>query len=175
MVPTLLAGPCRLRALQPGDTADWLAIITEPELRRLTSWSLSSIDEVRALISDLTTGPRASTTRRWAIELDERFIGTCGFKAWDRAQRTAELAYELAAEHRGRGLMSAVVAAVLEHGRDPLQLERVDAVVMVDNVASQRLLERAGFLRTATLPAFRACGGLVRDFFRYERRAPARP
>ena len=74
MVPTLLAGPCRLRALRASDAADWLAIITEPELRRLTSWSLTSLDEVRALILDLTTGPRASTTWRWAIELDERFI-----------------------------------------------------------------------------------------------------
>jgi RimJ/RimL family protein N-acetyltransferase len=41
---------------------------------------------------------------------------------------------------------------------------------MVDNLASQKVLERAGFERTATLPAFRACGGALRDFFRYERR-----
>ncbi|MDX2014463.1 MAG: GNAT family N-acetyltransferase [Myxococcaceae bacterium] len=167
-LPSLDAGSCRLRALRVEDADAWFRLLEDPVLRRLTSWSIGSVDEVRELIVDLTQGARAATTRRWAIERDGQFVGTCGFKHWDRAARTAEVAYELAAGLRRQGLMRAVFGVVLRHGWAALSLERVSAVVMEDNVASQRLLEGAGFRRTARLPAFRVCGGRLRDFHRFE-------
>lgn len=45
----------------------------------------------------------------------------------------------------------AVKAAVAEVFRDRLELERLEALVDVDNVASQRVLEKAGFTREGLL------------------------
>jgi hypothetical protein len=50
--------------------------------------------------------------------------------------------------------MGVVLEQVLTYGRRELQLD----------------LERAAFVRTETLPALRAVGGVLRDFHRYERR-----
>jgi ribosomal-protein-alanine N-acetyltransferase len=168
-IPELEVGRWRLRALQHADAEPWLAIIRDPELRRLTSWDVDTIDAMRRLVADYIEGPRADTTRRWAIiDVQGAFSGTCGFKDWDREAESAELTYELAPEHRGQGTMSAIAAAVLAHGIAEMNLETVRALVMVENQASNRLLKKLGFERTATLPSFRTCGGVLRDYYSYE-------
>ena len=170
--PQLLVGQWRLRALDIGDADAWLAVVREPELRRLTSWSVETLDEMRRNIAAYVEGPKARAMRRWAIlDAHDRFCGTCGFKDWDRERRVAELTYELAAAHRGRGAMSTIAKAVVDHGFEKMQLSVIRALVMVQNTASKRLLEKLGFQRTRTLTAFRQCDGILRDFYCYERPA----
>lgn len=172
--PSFEVGRYRLRALRVDDAGAWLAILNDPELRRLTSWSVGCVEELAANIVAITTGPRATSTRRWAIDDDDgQLCGTCGFKDWDRAAGSAELMYELAADRRGRGAMSEIATAVVDHGVRDMGLTVISALVMVDNAASIRLLEKLGFKRTAVLPQHRRCGGVVCDFARYERRQPA--
>lgn len=170
--PVLEAGSCRLRPLRVDDAAAWFDVLTDPTLRRLTSWSIGSVEELRALLIDVTVGSRAEHTRRWALERDGHFIGTCGFKARDRSAGSAEVAYELAAPLRGQRIMRTVLDVVLQHGWKRLALRSVNAVVMVDNVASRKLLEGAGFQWVGRLPAFRVCGGRLCDFDQFERMRP---
>lgn len=174
-VPPLQVGRWRLRGLEPDDAIPWLAIVNEPELRRLTSWSIDTLDELQRVVADYVSGPRRETSRRFAIvdDVDGAFCGTVGFKDWDRAAHTAELSYELAADRRGRGAMSAIAAAVVDHGFEVMQLRTIRALVNVENAASNRLLEKLGFTRTGTLPRLRTCGGVLRDFYSYERRSSA--
>lgn len=168
-VPELVVDRWRLRALQPDDAAPWLAIVLDPELRRRTSWAVDTLDEMQRTIASYLEGPRARTTRRWAIvDAHGAFIGTCGFKDWDRQAHVAELSYELAPAHRGQGAMTAIASAVIAHGFQSMQLARIRALVMVDNAPSTRLLEKLGFQRTARLPSFRTCGGVARDFYSYD-------
>jgi ribosomal-protein-alanine N-acetyltransferase len=168
--PELSVGRWRLRAIEHGDAERWLAIVLDPELRRLTSWDVETTDAMRRLVAEYVDGPRAHTTRRWAImDAHGAFSGTCGFKDWDRESGTAELVYELASEHRGRGAMTAIAEAVMAHGFSEMRLRMVRALVMVENAASNRLLEKLGFKRMGTLPSLRRCGGVWRDFFTYER------
>lgn len=69
--------------------------------------------------------------------------------------------------------MTSIAQAVVKHGFEDMQLQRIRALVMVDNTASNRLLEKLGFQRIATLPSFRICGGVWRDFCSYEK-SPSR-
>lgn len=168
--PEVFVGRWHLRPLRLEDAEPWLAIVLDPELRRLTSWGIETLEEMRRNLAAYVEGPKAETTRRWAV-VDEQgmFCGTCGFKDWDRAERSAELSYELERGHRGRGTMTTIAQAVVTHGFQDMQLQVIRALVMVDNTASNRLLEKLGFQRTATLPLFRTCGGVSRDFYSYER------
>jgi RimJ/RimL family protein N-acetyltransferase len=65
--------------------------------------------------------------------------------------------------------MSAIAAGVVARGFVDMRLRAIQALVNVENVASNRLLARLGFTRVGTLPSFRTCGGQLRDFHRYER------
>jgi len=59
----------------------------------------------------------------------------------------AELAFDLAQAHWGKGLMRQAVAAVLQWTFRQDQVDRVHAFVRVDNRRSERLLDRSGFVR----------------------------
>lgn len=168
--PELLVGKWRLRALVRGDAEAWLTIVREPELRRLSSWSIDTLEEMQRNVVAYVEGQKAQSTRRWAIvDAAGKFCGTCGFKDWDRDNHVAALTYELAHEHRHRGVMSAIATAVVSHGFSEMHLRVIRALVMVENTGSIRLLEKLGFKRTRALTSFRKCGSVLRDFYAYER------
>ncbi|XP_047951162.1 uncharacterized N-acetyltransferase p20-like [Salvia hispanica] len=75
-----------------------------------------------------------------------------------------ELGYALASEYWGRGIATRAVAlaatcAFLEMPH----LERLEAVVDVDNPASQRVVEKAGFVREGVLRKYFLLKGRPRD------------
>jgi [ribosomal protein S5]-alanine N-acetyltransferase len=106
---------------------------------------------------------------KWAVVLppDDRLVGTCGFNEWSPAHGWAELAYDLAQAHWGRGLMRQAVAVVLDWAFRERALNRVHAYVRVDNRRSGRLLERLGFVREGCLRNYRVCRGQPHDFSVY--------
>jgi ribosomal-protein-alanine N-acetyltransferase len=59
----------------------------------------------------------------------------------------ATLGYTVAEEMQGRGVATQAVrqAIRIAFGPDGLGLERIEAVAAVENVASRRVLEKAGF------------------------------
>jgi RimJ/RimL family protein N-acetyltransferase len=65
-----------------------------------------------------------------------------------------ELGYDLHPDAWGRGLATEGARAVMQHAFGPLGLERVVAVVKPDNIASQRVLEKAGLKRSGTRDAY---------------------
>ena len=81
--------------------------------------------------------------------------------------RWAELAFDLAPAHWGKGLMRQAVAAVLQWIYRQDLVNRVHAFVRIDNRRSQRLLERSGFVREGCLRSYRVCRGRPHDFYLY--------
>jgi len=79
------------------------------------------------------------------IDDDGRIAGECGVKGPPTAAGEVEIGYGLAGPSRGRGLGTQVVAALVEELRTRAGVRRIDAHVVADNVASRRVLERAGF------------------------------
>lgn len=75
-----------------------------------------------------------------------------------------ELGYVLASEYWGRGIatwaVKKVASTVFE---ERPELERVEALVDVDNEGSQRVLEKAGFKREGVLRKFCILKGRARD------------
>lgn len=91
---------------------------------------------------------------RWGIALPEApdvLIGTCGFHAYDQTNHTAEIGYDLAEEYQRKGYMSEALEGIIEYGFSVLQLHRISAVVSIDNVPSEKLLEKLGFKREGIL------------------------
>lgn len=62
-------------------------------------------------------------------------------------QAEAEIKYALHRAHWGRGLASEVVPALLAHGARAHGLRRIIATVAPGNLASQRVLAKAGMVR----------------------------
>lgn len=84
---------------------------------------------------------------------------------------SATLGYWVAAGHRGHGLATHAVAAAVGLAFGELGLHRLEAATLVDNVASQRVLEKNGFTRIGLAPRYLHVAGAWRDHMLFQRTA----
>jgi [ribosomal protein S5]-alanine N-acetyltransferase len=77
-----------------------------------------------------------------------------------RQRRSAEIGYWLVPRARGQGIGSRAVGLLARWAVREAELARVEAYVIPDNIASRRVLEKAGFRRE----------GLLRSYLSYEGR-----
>jgi ribosomal-protein-alanine N-acetyltransferase len=87
----------------------------------------------------------------------------------DDAIRSAMLGYWVAQDRGGRGLATRAVTAALEIAFGELGLHRVEAGTRVENVRSQRVLEKCGFTLVGVLRKHLRIGGEWCDHYLYER------
>jgi [ribosomal protein S5]-alanine N-acetyltransferase len=169
LAPTIEGSGWRLRPLDPADAPVWHAYLSDPVVIEHTSYPALTPEAVLGMIEGYRRGYAEGRSCRWALarQADDRLIGTCGFNEWSGKHGVAELAYDLAREHWGAGLMTAAVAAAVQWAFAVVGFNRIHAVVMVSNDRSVRLLERLRFTREGTLRSFRIARGLPRDFWMY--------
>ena len=164
--PTLDLGDYLLRALRPGDAPSWYAYLSDPKVTAQTSYDIRSVEEVAGMIEHYISGYSQRSSSRWALarKHSDILLGTCGYYWWDARHSVAELGYDLSRDLWGQGLMTRAVETVVSWGFEHLELNRIQATVMVGNVASARVLEKCGFHREGTLRKYKMCRGQPRDF-----------
>lgn len=158
-----------MRPLRDADAVALYDYLRDPAVTERTSYPAVTMPMVEAMIERSSSRWAAGEPSRWGIALqhDDGLIGTCGFNDWSEAHRRAELAFDLAPAHWGKGLMRRAVVAALDWIFQGDQALRVHAYVRVDNGRSTQLLERAGFAREGCLRSYRVCRGQPRDFYVY--------
>lgn len=84
---------------------------------------------------------------RWGITRKEEIdvIGSCGFYGTHPWHRRASIGYELARPNWRQGIMTEALDAIIDFGYGEMDLNRIDAVVMPNNIASIQLLGKLGF------------------------------
>lgn len=86
------------------------------------------------------------------LKQSDQVIGSGGFHNWYSAHRRAELGYTLNKdEHKKKGYMHEAVGTLLEYGFSTMNLNRVEASIAPENIASQALVLKNGFTREAYL------------------------
>lgn len=87
----------------------------------------------------------------------------------DIARRSAELGYWLAEPFWGQGIMTAAVRQFCEYGFASYDLVRIHAEPFVYNLASCRVLEKAGFQKEGTMRCSVYKRGVLWDSYLYAR------
>lgn len=77
---------------------------------------------------------------------DDSVVGEIGLSRFDPGRRAAMAGWWIAESARGRGLAAAAVRLMTDWAMAPGRLAAVLASIDVDNVASARVAERAGFV-----------------------------
>ncbi|MEH2085036.1 MAG: GNAT family protein [Nostoc sp.] len=101
---------------------------------------------------------------RWGItrKQDNVLIGSCGF-TWNPQEHSAEVGYELASTFWRQGIMTEAVSTILQFGFQKMGLRFVVAQVMLDNIASKKLLEKLGFHSQGVLKQYGFFKGQYHD------------
>jgi ribosomal-protein-alanine N-acetyltransferase len=79
-------------------------------------------------------------------------IGWSGYHSWAKQHHRDELFYSLKKdEYKRKGYMSEALQPILDYGKNDMDLYRIEAFVATDNIPSNRLMEKFGFQKEATL------------------------
>lgn len=110
-----------------------------------------SIDDAREYISATMAGRRQGTMYDFAIMVDGRIAGGCGINQINVLDRVANLGYWVRSSCTRRGVATAAVTQLLRWGFNHTNLNRIEIVAAVDNLASQRVAEKVGARKDAVL------------------------
>ncbi len=143
-----------VRPLETGDASELHALIelNRTHLARWLPWA---------------AGQDRDGTERFLAEAERQFarddgfqakiapageiVGVVGFHSVDWVNRNTSLGYWLAAGAEGRGTMTTVVGALLDHAFYEWELHRVEIQCAPENARSRAIPERLGFREEARL------------------------
>lgn len=94
-------------------------------------------------------------------------VGVAGFHSVDRVNRNTSIGYWLAEPAQGRGTMTTVVRALLDHAFREWDLHRVEIHCAPENRRSRAIPERLGFREEARLRETEQVGGRYLDSIVY--------
>jgi ribosomal-protein-alanine N-acetyltransferase len=83
--------------------------------------------------------------------------------------QSANLGYWVDHSHNGRGIATAAIGEVLRFAFGTAELHRVEAGTLVENLASQRVLEKKGFERIGLARRYLCIAGAWRDHLLFQR------
>lgn len=87
-----------------------------------------------------------------AIAIDGEAAGSIGLHPQsDIMKKNAELGYWLSQKYWGQGIMSEAIVKMVQYGFNNLDINRIFARPFGSNLASQKVLEKAGFILEATI------------------------
>jgi ribosomal-protein-alanine N-acetyltransferase len=101
----------------------------------------------------------------WVMVAKEsnQVVGTISINVLDLTNHCGQLGYEVAREQWGKGIATEAVRAVLSYGFGTMGLNRIAAYCWDGNVASQRVMEKAGMRYEGTLRQVRYAKGAYHD------------
>jgi len=105
--------------------------------------------DAESFVEKCTSGAFAQS---FAITVDDEVVGGAGLHPRADIERcSAEIGYWLGKPYWGRGLATLAVRSLTLHALENLGLLRVFALPFEENIASARVLEKAGFVREGVL------------------------
>jgi len=112
----------------------------------------TDVDDIKTLIQKMVVMKEKREGISWGIfkkEHPEVNIGNIGFFRIIAEHYRAEIGYMLSIEEQQKGIMYEAIQKIIEYGFNSMQLHSIEANINPANIASQKLLEKAGFVREA--------------------------
>jgi ribosomal-protein-alanine N-acetyltransferase len=144
-LPVLETERLVLRKLEMDDLADIFSYACDPEVAKYTSWTAHKTNnDTSAFLNYVLDLYKKGEVAPWGVVRERKVIGTCGFVGWDLDHSRAEIGYALSRKYWGRGLMTEAVVRIINFGFRTMQLNRIQARCEAANIASARVMEKAG-------------------------------
>jgi ribosomal-protein-alanine N-acetyltransferase len=137
----------KLRRLTMGDDEAIYTYGRDPEVTRNVSFHThQSIEDARIFLRTVLENYEKNEPSVWAICLKETggLIGTTGLLNWNRDHYRVEIGYALNRDYWNKGIVTEAVKAVIDHLFRNTDLVRIEARCKIPNIASARVMEKAG-------------------------------
>ncbi|MBD2022503.1 GNAT family N-acetyltransferase [Leptolyngbya sp. FACHB-36] len=152
--PVLETDRLHLRQLEPSDVQDVYEICSNAEVTQYYDCDpYTVVEQAERFIARMQQRFASGEGMRWAVTLrsTHQVIGTCGYNNLILRGARGIIGYELKRTHWGHGYMREALQPMLAYGFGVLNLNRIEAFVMLDNQRSSHLLSRLGFVEEGIL------------------------
>jgi ribosomal-protein-alanine N-acetyltransferase len=150
--PELESKRLRFRKLTNADAPEILVLRGNPETMQFIPRPLiKDIEGALAHIKMINEKIDDNIDINWAVtekESDE-CIGIMGFYRTQPEHYRTELGYMITPEHWGKGYVTEAVTVLLDFAFNSLQFHSIEAVIDSRHIASERVLQKVGFVKEA--------------------------
>jgi [ribosomal protein S5]-alanine N-acetyltransferase len=172
IVPTLVAGPFRLRPFTLEDIDVVREASRDPYIPLITTVPAAfTEDEGRRFIERQWSRAELGAGYSFAIADagTDRAVGQAGLWLKDISAGRASVGYWVVSSARSHGAAAYAVKAVASWAHHELQVPRVELYVEPWNIGSIRTAEIAGFQREGLMRSWQEVGGKRADMYMYAR------
>jgi [ribosomal protein S5]-alanine N-acetyltransferase len=169
-LPSIATPRLNLRKFKEADAQDMFHYASEPDVSRYVPWEKhNTIEDSIEFLNYILKQYKEAKLAPWAIEYKEtkKVIGTIDFVAWSTIHSRAEIGFILSKEYWGKGLILEAASKVIEFGFTKMGLNRIEAPCMVENIQSQRVLQKLGMRLEGIAREKYFIKGKVRDMALY--------
>ena len=155
-----------LRRIDKNDVDEVLALRSNPETMKYIPRPLAkSIEEAFEHIAMIEDKIMNNIGINWGISLkgNPKIIGIIGHYKISPENHRAEIGYMSLPETNGKGYMSEAIKAVVAYGFQQMNLHSIEAIIDPENIASEKVLQKNGFVKEAHLRENELWEGKFRD------------
>jgi len=171
---TITLRTCAVRSWRPADVPSLVAHANNPRIARNVRDRFPhpyTANVGRAFVRMVRqTDPETS----FAIAVGDHAVGGIGFRLQPDVERvSAEIGYWLGEPFWGRGIATDALQAITAYAIEHHHLTRVFAIPFASNIASCRVLEKAGYVLEGRLQRSAVKDGVILDQLQYAFIVPA--
>jgi ribosomal-protein-alanine N-acetyltransferase len=152
--PNLETERLYLRRVVYEDVDEIFALRSDTEVMKYIPRPLvNNTEEALAHIAMIDEKIDSSEGINWAITLkgNPKLIGIIGHYKIKPENFRSEIGYMLLPEYHGRGIITEAIKETLNYGFKKMKLHSVEAIIDPENLASERVLQKCGFVKEAHL------------------------
>ena len=141
-----------LRRLNNDDVKEVLELRGNPEnMKYVPRPLIKSEDEALAHIALIDDKIVNNIGINWAITLkgNPKMIGKMGHYKIQPENFRSEIGYMILPQYHGKGIVTEAVKIVVQYGFEQLQLHSIEAIIDPENTASEKVLQKNGFVKEA--------------------------
>lgn len=167
--PTLETERLILRKLRLEDAKDLFEYASDKEVTKYVTWEPhKSIEDSVNLIKFTHERYEKREGIIWGIVCKEnkKVIGTCDISPVTKHFR-AEIAYALSRDYWGKGIMTEAVKEAIKFGFEKMNLNRIQAMCIPENIGSYRVMEKVGMKYEGLIREYMYIKGKFQDLKLY--------
>ena len=153
--PILKTQRLLLRKLNTSDAEAILSLRSNDEVMKyIPRPYLKTKEDALELIAMFDDKIENSIGINWGISFlnePEKIIGIIGYYRMKPEHYRAEVGYMLFPEYNGKGIVSEALQKVVEYGFNEMKLHSIEAILDPENLASEKVLLKNGFVKEAHL------------------------
>ncbi|AIC92954.1 GNAT family N-acetyltransferase [Shouchella lehensis] len=167
---TIYSERLSLQEVSQKDAESLFHIWSNPEITKFMNIpAMTNVNQAMEMIQLFESLSREKKGNRFTISLTETntVIGSCGFNYLDYENDRGEIGYELDKDYWGLGYMTEALKALVHTGFSQFDLNRIEAKVEPQNVASQAVLKKIGFKEEGLLRKYEKAKGTYIDLIMF--------